>query len=193
MNYYSKPCVSSPSAPGPKRWRSIVNASADVSLRGPVRSASQEKADLFEEAVGSRLMLQEQMVPTGQCDEPSTRDAGGQLAPEFEWNDKVVPHVHYKRRRLHLRQKISDIEIADDVEISRRALGRGRFQLQFIEEAPCSCVPPGINRAVNICRKLGLSAPHPRRIKVIMAARTSFSAGARFFPAERERAVQNKV
>jgi hypothetical protein len=28
-----------------------------------------------------------------------------------------------------------------------------------------------MNRAVNICRKLGLSAPHPIRIKVVIAAR----------------------
>ena len=42
-----------------------------------------------------------------------------------------------------------------------------------------------MNRAVNICLKLGLSAPHPRRIKVVIASRISFSAGARFFSAER--------
>src|ERR1700722_6912771 len=88
-------------------------------------------------------MLQEQMVSPRQGDETGPADAGSQLAPEFEWNDHVVPHVHYKRRRLHLRQKISDIEIADDVEISRRALGRGRSQLQFIEIVSLLVRSPG--------------------------------------------------
>ena len=46
----------------------------------------------------------------------------------------------------------------------------------------CSCVPPGMNRAENICQKLGLSAPHPIRIKVAIASRISFSAGERLFP-----------
>ena len=90
--------------------------------------------------------------------------------------------------------KISDIEIADDVEISSSALGRGRFQLQLVGNTlPCSCVPPGMNRAVNICRKLGLSAPHPRRIKVAHRFPHFFFRGSALLSAERERAVQNKV
>ena len=89
-------------------------------------------------------MLQEQMVSTGQGDETGARDAGGQLAPGFEWNHLVVPHVHDERRRLHFGQKINDIEIADDIEISSGALGRGRFQLQLVEICPpARALPPG--------------------------------------------------
>jgi hypothetical protein len=87
--------------------------------------------DLFEEAFGSRLMLQEQMVSSGQGDETGVRDAGGQLAPGFEWNDQVVPHVHHERRRLHLGEKIGDIEAVGDIEIASSALRRGCFPLQL--------------------------------------------------------------
>ena len=73
------------------------------------------------------------MVSAGQGDETGARDAGGQLAPRLEWNDLVVPHMHDERRRLHFGQKISDIEIVDDIEKSSRTLGRGRFQLQLVE------------------------------------------------------------
>src|SRR5580693_4870734 len=104
-----------------------------MSARNPVRSAPQEKADLLKKTVRGRLMLQEQMVSTGQGDEMSARDTGGQLAPGLDWSRDVASRMHDKRRRLHFRQKISDIEIADDVEISSSALGRGRFQLQLVE------------------------------------------------------------
>ena len=78
-------------------------------------------------------MLQEQMVSTGQGDEMSARDTGGQLAPCVERTYDVAAHMHDKNRRLHFGQKIGDIEIADDIEISRSALGRGRFQLQLVD------------------------------------------------------------
>src|SRR5277367_3623994 len=93
------------------------------------RTVPQEKAELFEEAIRSRLMLEEQMILTGECDETGTGDAGGQLASGFEGSSEVAPHVHDKRRRLHFGQKVGDVEIADDVEIPGRALSRGRSQL----------------------------------------------------------------
>ena len=68
-------------------------------VRSHVTSAPQKKADLFEEAAGSRLMLQEQMVSTGQGNETGAGDAGGQLASRLERNHLVVPHVHDERRR----------------------------------------------------------------------------------------------
>ncbi len=49
------------------------------------------------------------MVPTGEGDETGARDAGGQLAAGLEGNHEIVPHMHDKRRRLHLGQKFSDI------------------------------------------------------------------------------------
>jgi hypothetical protein len=63
-------------------------------------------------------MLQEQMVSAGQGDEAGARDAGGQLAPGFEWNHLVVPRMHHERRRLHLGEQIDDIDIADGVVIA---------------------------------------------------------------------------
>ena len=51
-----------------------------------------------------------------------------------------------------------------------------------LKEAACSCVAPGMNSPVNICRNDGWSAPQPRRIKVVIALRFSFSCGSRFFP-----------
>jgi hypothetical protein len=76
-------------------------------------------------------------------------------------------------------QKIRDVEIADDIEISRRALGRGRFSCSSLKWSACSWVPPGMNRAVNISRKLGLSAPHPIRIKAVIASRDHGAAARR--------------
>ncbi len=73
------------------------------------------------------------MVPTGQCDEPSPWDVGGQLAPRLEWNYAVVARVHNKRRRLHFGQKFNDIDIAGYTIISSRALGGGRSPLQSLK------------------------------------------------------------
>jgi len=73
------------------------------------------------------------MVSTGQGDQTGARDAGGELAPGFDWNDLVVPHVHDERRRLHFGEQIDDIEIADGIEIANGAFGRGRFPLQLVE------------------------------------------------------------
>src|SRR5262249_34666929 len=153
----------------------------------------QKKAYLFEEAVGSRLMLQEQMVSTGQGDETGTRDAGGQLAPGFEWNYLVVPHVHDERQRLHFGEQIDDIEIADGIEIANGTLRRGRFQLQLVEnvrllmgcsrdEKPCEYLPKGwIIRAP--------SEPHQGAHRI-----ASFFLGrSALLSAKRERAIQNKV
>ena len=58
------------------------------------------------------------MVPTGQGDKTGVRDAGGQLAPCFEWNYAVVARVHNKGRRLHFGQKFNDIDIAGYIKIS---------------------------------------------------------------------------
>ena len=74
-------------------------------------------------------MLQEQMVSTGQGDETSARDTGGGLAPRLEGSHYVVSHMHDKRRSLHFGQKIPDIEIVDDVEISSSALGERSFSV----------------------------------------------------------------
>ena len=73
------------------------------------------------------------MVSTRQGDEAGAGDAGGQLAPGFDWNHLIVPHVHDERRRLHFGEQIDDIEIVDGLEIASRAFGRGRFQLQRVE------------------------------------------------------------
>src|SRR4029077_14821952 len=96
-------------------------------------SAPQEKADLFEESIGSWLVFQGQMVSAGEGDETGPRDAGGQLASGLEGNHLVSPHMHDKSRRLHFGQKVGDIKIANDIEISCSVLWRGRFQLQVVD------------------------------------------------------------
>ena len=98
-------------------------------FRPKAASPLQEKADLFKESIGSRLMLEEHVVSTREDNETGSGDACGQLATRLEGSYDVVPHMHDKRRRLHLGQKINDIEIAADIEISGCAVGRGRFQL----------------------------------------------------------------
>ena len=47
---------------------------------------TQEKPNLFEEPVGSRLMLQEQVVLALKDDEPGARNASCQLAARLDWN-----------------------------------------------------------------------------------------------------------
>ena len=120
------------------------------------RSTLQEKADLFEESIAGRLMLQEQMVSTGQGDEMSAGDTGGQLAPCVERTYDVAPHMHDKNRRLHFGQ-IGDIEIADDIEISRSALGRGRFQLQLVEISGSRTMPTKPQTALGRCSRFSRS------------------------------------
>ena len=115
-------------------------------------------------------MLQEQMVSTGQGDKTSARDAGGELAPGFDWNDLVVPHMHDERRRLHFGEQIDDIEIVGTAREQRTAhSGEVVFSCSALKVSACSCVAPGMKSPVNICRKVGLSAPHPIRIKVLIA------------------------
>ena len=101
-------------------------------------------------------MLQEQMVSTGQGDEMSAGDTGGQLAPCVERTYDVAPHMHDKNRRLHFGQ-IGDIEIADDIEISRSALGRGRFQLQLVEISGSRTMPTKPQTALGRCSRFSRS------------------------------------
>jgi hypothetical protein len=42
---------------------------------------------------------------------------------DLEWSGNIASHMHDKRRRFHFGQKISDIEISDDIEVSSGALG----------------------------------------------------------------------
>ena len=89
-------------------------------------------------------MLQEQMVSARQGDETVAGDAGGQLAPGFHWNHLVVTHVHHERRCLYFGEQIDDVEIVDGFEIANRALGRGRFPLQLVENVRLLMrCPPG--------------------------------------------------
>jgi len=86
------------------------------------------------------------MVSTGQGDEMSARDTGGQLAPGLEWSRDVASRMHDKRRRLHFRQKISDIEIAADIKISSSALQAEQLIAAYI--APDSDRPVIINELI---------------------------------------------
>src|SRR5271165_2853141 len=95
--------------------------------------AAQEKPDLFEESIGSRLMLQEQMVLALEGDEVSARNASSQLAARLDWNNEITPHMHYDCRYLDFREEVGDIQIASDIESSGSALGRGSSALQFVE------------------------------------------------------------
>src|SRR6202034_3660029 len=52
------------------------------------RSAAQEKSDLFEEPIGSRLMLQEQMVLALEGDEAGAGNASRQLPAGLNWNNE---------------------------------------------------------------------------------------------------------
>jgi hypothetical protein len=47
---------------------------------------TQEKPNLSEEPVGSRLMLQEQVVLALKDDEPGARNASCQLAARLDWS-----------------------------------------------------------------------------------------------------------
>ena len=62
-------------------------------------------------------MLEEQMVSAREGDETGSPNACSQPATCLEWNHEVIPHMHDKRRRLNIGQKISAIEIAGDIEI----------------------------------------------------------------------------
>src|SRR5580700_7405844 len=164
----------------------------NLAVRSRVRSAPQEKANLLKKTVRSRLMLQEQMVSSGQGDETGARDACRQLAPCLDWSRDVASRMHDKRRRLHLRQKISDIEIADDVEISRRALGRGRFPLQFIEivRLLVRCTR-NESRGEHLPKAWIVCAPSEAHQGYHRLAHFSLSRSA-LLSAERERAIQNE-
>ena len=61
-------------------------------------------------------------------------NASSQLAARLDRNHEIAPRMHDKCRRLHFGQKISDIEIAHDIEISSSALGRGSSALQLVED-----------------------------------------------------------
>ncbi len=66
-------------------------------MHGGGRSAAQEKPDLFEEPIASRLMLQEQMVLVLECDSGRggcQQRAGGRL----DSNTEIAPHMHYQCR-----------------------------------------------------------------------------------------------
>jgi hypothetical protein len=72
----------------------------DITPQSAMRkSTAQEQPDLFEEPIGSRLMLQEQMVLTLERDESGARNASSELAAGLERNHLVVPRMHDKRRR----------------------------------------------------------------------------------------------
>src|SRR4029079_19067964 len=86
-------------------------------LTSPSRLTLKKKSDLFEETVGGGLMLEEQMVSAREGEETASPNACSQRATCLEWNYEVIPHMHDKRRRLNIGQKISDIEIAGDIEI----------------------------------------------------------------------------
>ena len=91
--------------------------------------------------------------------------------------------MHDERRRLHFGESRSVISKSLTTSKYRAAhSGEVVLRCSSLKISACSCVPPGMNSPVNICRKLGLSAPHPRRINVTIASRISFSAGARFLP-----------
>ena len=83
----------------------------------------------MEESIGSRLMLQEQMVSTGEDDETGAGDASGQLAPGLEWSHELVTHMHNKRRCFHFGKNIRDIEIAANIEVSSGAVWRRSFSV----------------------------------------------------------------
>ena len=132
------------------------------------------------------------MVSTGQGDETSARDAGGELAAGFDWNHLVVPQVHDERQRRHFGEQVDDIEVVDGIGIANGALGRGRLQLQLIEnvrllmrlsrdEQPCEHLPKGwIVRTP--------SKAHQGRHRVASSSPPESASSAK-----RERAVQNKV
>src|ERR1700722_16293303 len=164
----------------------------NLAARSRVRSAPQEKANLLKKTVRSWLVFQEQMVSTGQGDEMSARDTGGQLAPGLNWSRDVPSRMHDKRRRLHFRQKISDIEIADDVEISSSALGRGRFQLQLVEIL-CLLVRSARNesRGEHLPKAWIIHAP-PEAHQSRHRLPHFFLSRSALLSAESERAIQNE-
>ena len=108
--------------PGPSRPAALSRA----------RSAFQEKADLFEESIAGRRMLQEQMVSTGEGDEMSAGDTGGQVAPCVERTYDVAPHMHDKNRRLLWPEDPRCRNRRRHRNIAPRTRARS-FQLQLVE------------------------------------------------------------
>ena len=81
-------------------------------------------------------MLQEQVILALQGNEVGAGNASSQLAAGLERKYQIAARVHYESWHCDSGQKIADVDIAHDVEISSSALGRGRPALQFVEESP---------------------------------------------------------
>ena len=110
------------------------------------------------------------MVSSGQGDETGVRDAGDQLAPGLESNDQVVLHVHHKRRRLHLGEKIGDLETVGEIEIAAGHSEEVVFRCSSLKWSACSCVSSGKRIAWRtFVESLDFRA-HPKRIKVDIAS-----------------------
>lgn len=78
-------------------------------------------------------MFLKQMTLALKSDEAGIGNASGQLAAGLKWNHEITPHMHYQCRRLHFGEKIRDIEISHDIEISGSAFRRGRSAVKLVK------------------------------------------------------------
>ena len=68
----------------------------------------------------------EKVVLTLKRDEARTRNAGCHLTPCIEGHSRISSHMHHERRRSHLTEKPSDIEVTRGVDVASRALWGAR-------------------------------------------------------------------
>ena len=86
-------------------------------------------------------MLQEQMVLALEGDETGAGNACSQLATRLERKHRS-PRTCMTSVGAHFGQKIGDIEIARDIEISGSALRGGSSSLQLVENSPPARASP---------------------------------------------------
>lgn len=128
------------------------------------RSAPEEQLDLFEKPLRRRLIFLEEMVLARQSDEPSTGNARRQRPTPLDEHQRIFPRVHHEggADTLGRTPRTSKLLAAS----TRRAAISGAVVLRCssLKKSICSCVAPGMNSCVYICRNARLFAPHPRRI-----------------------------
>jgi hypothetical protein len=82
-----------------------------------------EGSHFLEKSLEGGLVIEEQVIPAGERDEPGTRNPGGHPAAGIERNTCVVTGVHHQSGDRHLGKQIRYIDIAVGFEISHRVSG----------------------------------------------------------------------
>lgn len=85
------------------------------------RACAQELLQLDEEPIEGGLPWQDHVVLAVKPHEPSAWDGSRHLPPGLEGAHAVVPRVHHQRRNSNLREKFTDVDVPDDLEIASGA------------------------------------------------------------------------